>query len=91
MASRRFLTRTDVARLLDVSPATVARWTRQGKLPFVLTLGGQRRYARHAILELVCRLHAPRQVGPLGAAEEPGAARPRGTSRPLPRRGGGRR
>ena len=40
MAARRYLTRTDVARLLDVSPATVARWTRQGKLPFILTLGG---------------------------------------------------
>jgi excisionase family DNA binding protein len=52
---RRFLTRSEVARLFEVSPATVARWTRAGKLPYVLTLGGQRRYVRDQILDLVRR------------------------------------
>ncbi len=52
-AGRRLLTRADVARLLEVSPATVARWSREGKLPFVRTLGGQRRYLRERIAELV--------------------------------------
>ncbi|HEV8310289.1 MAG TPA: helix-turn-helix domain-containing protein [Methylomirabilota bacterium] len=51
--TRRYLTRSDVARLLEVSPATIARWTRAGKLPFVLTLGGQRRYPRERITELM--------------------------------------
>ncbi|MBI3454767.1 MAG: helix-turn-helix domain-containing protein [Candidatus Rokubacteria bacterium] len=52
---RRYLTRSEVARLFEVSPATVARWTREGKLPFVLTLGGQRRYARNQVIELIRR------------------------------------
>lgn len=55
--SRWYLTRSDVARLFGVSPATVARWTREGKLPFVLTLGGQRRYVRDQIVELVRQIH----------------------------------
>lgn len=54
---RQFLTRSDVARLFEVSPATVARWTREGKLPFVLTPGGQRRYVRDQIVALMRRSH----------------------------------
>jgi excisionase family DNA binding protein len=56
-SSRQFLTRSDVARLFEVSPATVARWTREGKLPFVLTPGGQRRYVRDQIIALMQRSH----------------------------------
>jgi len=33
-----------VADLLHVSPKTVARWAKEGKLPFLRTLGGHRRY-----------------------------------------------
>ena len=54
-AARKHLTRSQGARLLEVSPATVARWTREGKLPFVRTLGGQRRYLRALILDVVRR------------------------------------
>jgi excisionase family DNA binding protein len=50
-ARRQFLTRADVARLFEVSPATVARWSRDGKLSFVRTPGGQRRYLRDRIIE----------------------------------------
>lgn len=50
---RRYLTRSEVARLFEVSPATVARWTREGRLPFVLTLGGQRRYVRDQVVALL--------------------------------------
>ena len=50
---RQYLTRSEVARVFEVSPATVARWTREGKLPFVRTLGGQRRYARDQIIDLM--------------------------------------
>lgn len=52
---RQYLTRSGVARLFEVSPATVARWTREGKLPFILTLGGQRRYERDQIIDLMRR------------------------------------
>ena len=48
-----YLSRAEVGRLFHVSPATVARWTRQGKLPYSLTLGGRRRYPRWEILGLV--------------------------------------
>jgi excisionase family DNA binding protein len=64
-ADRRYLTRSSVARLFEVSPATVARWTREGKLPFVLTLGGQRRYRRERIVELIQRSGEER-AEPLG-------------------------
>lgn len=60
MPPRRYLTRSEVARLFEVSPATVARWTREGKLPFVLTLGGQRRYVRAEILNLLRCVHEGR-------------------------------
>ncbi len=60
---RQYLTRSEVARLFEVSPATVARWTREGKLPFVLTLGGQRRYARDQVIDLMRGCHESRATG----------------------------
>jgi excisionase family DNA binding protein len=40
----KFLTPSEVARILHVSPKTVSRWAREGKLPFVITMGGHRRF-----------------------------------------------
>ena len=51
----RYLTRSEVARLFGVSPATIARWTREKRLPYLLTLGGQRRYLRGEIMDLLAR------------------------------------
>ncbi len=45
----RFLSRVEVAALFDVSPHTIYRWTREGRLPYVLTPGGRRRYPREEI------------------------------------------
>ena len=39
-----YLRTAEVAALLHVSPKTVARWAKEGKLPFMRTLGGHRRY-----------------------------------------------
>jgi excisionase family DNA binding protein len=39
-----YLTRSDVARLLGVSPNTVTRWAREGRLPCQVTLGGHHRF-----------------------------------------------
>lgn len=50
----RFLTRTEVARLLGVSPNTVSRWAREGRLPCQMTLGGHRRFD-HAVIEDIRR------------------------------------
>lgn len=68
IVERRYLTRSEVARLFEVSPATVARWTREGRLACVLTLGGQRRYFRDEITALLLRAtrtsgEAPRPRG----------------------------
>jgi excisionase family DNA binding protein len=48
----RYLRAAEVAAILYVSPKTVSRWARQGKLPFMQTLGGHRRYPAAKIREL---------------------------------------
>ena len=39
-----YLRTSEVAAVLHVSPKTVFRWAKEGKLPFLRTLGGHRRY-----------------------------------------------
>ena len=39
-----YLRTAQVAEILYVSPKTVSRWAKEGKLPFLKTLGGHRRY-----------------------------------------------
>lgn len=58
--TRRYLTRGEVARLFEVSPATVARWAREGRLPHVSTLGGHRRYRAQEVLAIVEKTTTPR-------------------------------
>ncbi len=55
-----WLSRAQVARLLQVAPITVARWAAAGKLPYSVTLGGRRRYPREDILVILKRLTEPR-------------------------------
>jgi len=47
-----FLTRSEVAELLGVSPNTVTRWAREGRLPCHVTLGGHHRFER-AVVEQI--------------------------------------
>ena len=47
-----YLRTAQVAALLYVSPKTVSRWAKEGKLPFLKTLGGHRRYPEAGIREL---------------------------------------
>jgi excisionase family DNA binding protein len=49
----RYLHPAEVADLLHVSPKTVSRWAKDGKLPFLRTLGGHRRYPAVEIHQLV--------------------------------------
>ena len=63
MVSRRdqaskspYLLPSEVAEVLQVSPKTVTRWAKEGKLPSRRTLGGHRRYARADIETLAQRL-----------------------------------
>jgi len=46
------LTPGQVARLFSVDPKTVARWSRSGKLAFIQTPGGHRRYSREQVTKL---------------------------------------
>lgn len=53
---QRLLTRSEVAELFGVSPSTITRWAKEGKLPVVKTLGGHRRYKAEAVMELARQL-----------------------------------
>jgi excisionase family DNA binding protein len=48
-----YLHTAEVADILHVSPKTVARWAKEGKLPFLKTPGGHRRYPAVEIRQLV--------------------------------------
>jgi len=47
-----YLRAAEVADILHVSPKTVSRWAKEGKLPFLKTLGGHRRYPEAEIRDL---------------------------------------
>jgi excisionase family DNA binding protein len=47
-----YLRAAEVADILHVSPKTVSRWAKEGKLPFLKTLGGHRRYPEAEIRQL---------------------------------------
>lgn len=44
------------AEILQVHPRTVTRWAREGRLPYMRTLGGHRVYPEAAIRELLKEL-----------------------------------
>lgn len=47
-----YLSRSEVAEIFKVSPNTITRWADAGKLSYIRTLGGHRRYEAATILEL---------------------------------------
>jgi excisionase family DNA binding protein len=51
-----FLLTSEVADILHVSPMTVSRWAKEGKLPFMKTLGGHHRFPEAQIRELANQL-----------------------------------
>jgi excisionase family DNA binding protein len=53
-----FLTPSEAARILHVSPRTVDRWADQGLLRCMVTLGGHRRFARRDIAEAAATMQA---------------------------------
>ena len=57
---RDYLTVSEVADLFHVSSRTVVRWANDGKLPYMATLGGHRRFPRDQVEALV----ADQQRGP---------------------------
>jgi excisionase family DNA binding protein len=59
----RYLRTAQVADLLHVSPKTVSRWAQEGRLPYLRTLGGHRRYPDAEIRALVETLSEPSRAG----------------------------
>lgn len=53
-----FIRTAEAARILRVSPKTISRWAKEGKLPHVVTLGGHRRFPHSAIVEIARRLES---------------------------------
>lgn len=51
-----YIRTAEAAKMLRVSPKTVSRWAKQGKLPHVVTLGGHRRFPADAIQRLATKL-----------------------------------
>ena len=44
-----YLRTAEVAAILHVSPKTITRWAKEGRLPHSRTLGGHRRYSSEDI------------------------------------------
>jgi excisionase family DNA binding protein len=61
------MTRSEVAQVLGVSPTTVTRWAREGRLACRVTLGGHHRFERHLVEEIRARMQhdvaSPPSVG----------------------------
>jgi excisionase family DNA binding protein len=56
----RYLLVSETAEILLVTPKTISRWAKEGRLPYVRTLGGHRRYPESKILELARAMrHSP--------------------------------
>ncbi len=55
---REYLTPGEVARALHVSPKTIIRWANDGLIPYMMTLGGHRRFLSRDIQEVVARMEA---------------------------------
>jgi excisionase family DNA binding protein len=49
-----------VAAHLGVNPKTIARWSRAGKIPSTLTMGGHRRYLISEVKAAIARTHPGR-------------------------------
>jgi excisionase family DNA binding protein len=58
--SEKFLRTSDVARMLHVSPKTVSRWAKEGRIPHLSTLGGHRRFPASEIERLMVELTGSR-------------------------------
>ena len=58
-----YIRTAEAAKMLRVSPKTVSRWAKQGRLPHVVTLGGHRRFPQQAIERLATQLADKLDVG----------------------------
>jgi excisionase family DNA binding protein len=52
MSDDVYLKPGEVASIFSVSAKTVSRWAKDGRLPFITTLGGHRRFPESAVRQL---------------------------------------
>jgi len=60
MKDTRFMTARQVAGLFEVSPSTVLRWAKEGRLPALVTPSGRLRFPRESIEEMI-KVSVPRE------------------------------
>ena len=94
---RRLLSRREVALRFEVSPQTVTRWARAGVLPYVKTIGGQRRYPDYEVERILGQLwenslisertSSAAQETASGASSQPASSSRRRGSQPRPKEG----
>ena len=60
-----YLTPSEVAGVLHVSPKTVSRWANEGLLPCLVTLGGHRRFLRHDVQKILRQMSGDEQPSPV--------------------------
>jgi excisionase family DNA binding protein len=53
-----FLRPAEAAKLLHVSPQTISRWAKEGRIGYVVTLGGHRRF-RGSEIRALAEVSAP--------------------------------
>lgn len=80
--SYEYLKPGEVASILHVSPKTVNRWAKEGRIPCILTLGGHQRFLRRDVASAVAKM-----TSGLAPREEPA---PR-AKKAAPKRGGAKR
>jgi excisionase family DNA binding protein len=61
----QWLTLSEASKQLRIHPATLRRWADEGKIPFMLTPGGHRRFAASDITHLSIRRQRVRRPGPV--------------------------
>ncbi len=59
-----WLTLSEASKRLNVHPTTLRRWADDGKIPYMLTPGGHRRFASSDVVQVSAR-QAGRQLGPV--------------------------
>lgn len=55
MGDKSLLTPSEASKLLNVAPTTIRHWAQIGRLPFIKTPGGHRRFDKNDILALMCQ------------------------------------
>jgi excisionase family DNA binding protein len=65
-SNQQYLRPGTAAEILHVSPKTVNRWAKEGRIPCIVTLGGHQRFLREDVMAVAAKM-----ASPSSAAEQP--------------------